>query len=364
MDELLKKYKVIVCAGSGGVGKTTLAASLAVRAAQLGLKVLVLTIDPSLRLATSLGISTTDPNDVLVPNQDYSGKLFAAMLNSKKVFDDFVRRAVPDQQAAEKFMRNRLYAQLSTKLSGSQEFTALERLFASSQEGGYDLVILDTPPTKHAIDFLKAPQKLNSMFQKSITQWLVSTHQQSKSFFSRFSATQQVFNVFRKITGSNFIDELVEFFVGLESWQEKVQQRTVEVHKLLTGPQTAFVLVSGFNIDKLDEANYFYRELKKGGYRLAAIIINRAAPVEFKDQDLQIGPHVKSENQMIGEKMICYYKEYLAYFAARQKAYESFKALAEDNITFVRIPDFNQDVNNLRDLEKLAELTLKSEVKS
>ncbi len=356
IDNILKSHSVLVCAGSGGVGKTTIAAALGVRAAQMGKKVLVLTIDPSKRLGTSLGISRSGGDDVLVPNQNVAGQLFAAVLNSKLVFDNFVREAVKNPEMAEKFMRNRLYIQLSTKLSASQEFTALERLFASVASQKYDLVILDTPPTKHAIDFLRSPQKINSMFQKSATDWFVKTHRESHSFFSRFSATQQVLNVFRKITGSNFIDELVDFFTGIEAWQQKVQGRTIDVHNLLINEKTGFILVSGFDVIKMREATAFAKELKKGGHKLSGVIINRAFPLGLKDSAAELGQRCRPENKEIVERLINYYNKYLKFYAERIGAFDELKANLGENTMFLQIPDFNQDVGNIGDLERLSDV--------
>lgn len=354
IDQMINSHNVLVCAGSGGVGKTTLAAALGLRAAQMGKKVLVLTIDPSKRLGTSLGISRSGGDDVFVPNQKVNGELYAAVLNSKLVFDNFVRAAVQDPERAEKFMKNRLYVQLSTKLSASQEFTALERLYSSVDSKKYNLVILDTPPAKHAIDFLRSPQKINSMFQKSMTDWFIRTHQESKSFFSRFSATQQILNVFRKITGSNFIDELVDFFTGIEAWQQKVQDRTIEVHKLLVSEKTGFVMVSSFDENKLREAILFAKELKKGGHKLSAVIINRAFPLGLKSEGSQLGQKCSPENADIVVRLLQYYEKYLKFYAERLNVYEELKANLSEETGFLQIPDFNQDVGNIGDLERLS----------
>ncbi|MCB0408231.1 MAG: AAA family ATPase, partial [Bdellovibrionales bacterium] len=142
-----KKFKILVCAGSGGVGKTTVSAALGILAAQQGLRVLVLTIDPAKRLANALGLEVDEiPDAVKVPGQNYKGALYAAMVEPKKVFDDFIRKNAPNKGVVEKLLQNSLYKQLSTTLSGSQEFTSLEMLLSAYQSGKYDLVILDTPP--------------------------------------------------------------------------------------------------------------------------------------------------------------------------------------------------------------------------
>ena len=167
LDELLKTKKVIVCCGSGGVGKTTISASLGVRAAELGLKTLVLTIDPAQRLMTSLGLKSTN-EEVRVTPERFPGELYAAMLDMKRTFDEFIVRLDPSNEVARQVLKNHVYQQLSTALNGSQEYTAMERLLQAVSSGRYDIVILDTPPTKHAIDFLNAPTKIYTLFQESI----------------------------------------------------------------------------------------------------------------------------------------------------------------------------------------------------
>ncbi|MDZ4660277.1 MAG: ArsA-related P-loop ATPase [Pseudomonadota bacterium] len=344
MDEILKKYKVIICAGSGGVGKTTIAAALAVRAAESGMNVLVLTIDPSRRLATSLGISKDIDQDVFVPQQKFKGKLYAAVLNSKKTFDDFVMRCATNPEVAKKFMKNRLYIQMSTKLSGSQEFTAMERLYSSFESAKYDLIILDTPPTKHAVDFLRAPQKLNAMFTQSMSQWLIGAQEKSKSFFSRFLGPSQVFRILAKVTGAQFVDELVDFFQNIQAWQEKVGQRTIDVHRLLTSEKTGFVLISSFDSNKIEEAKYFYKEIQRDGHHLAGVIINRSLPVWGRTE--KEGP----------SKLANYYEEFVKYYSERENSFVEFQRSVAPGTSFVRIPDFNQDVSGLESLTEISHL--------
>lgn len=182
MDDLIKRNKIIVCAGSGGVGKTTVSAALGVRAAELGLRVLVLTIDPAKRLATSLGLVPGQADEVKVQNFDCDGALFAAAIDPEKIFGEFIKASAKNPEAAERLLRNRLYKQLATTFSGSQEFTSLERLAVAAESASYDLVILDTPPAQHALEFLEAPAKIYALFQDSITKWFVGGGQSSGLF--------------------------------------------------------------------------------------------------------------------------------------------------------------------------------------
>lgn len=359
MDEILKKYKVIICAGSGGVGKTTIAAAMAVRAAEIGLNVLVLTIDPSKRLATSLGISNDSDSDIFVPEQNFKGKLYAAVLNSKKTFDDFVLKCATNPEVAQKFMKNRLYIQMSTKLSGSQEFTAMERLYASYESEKYDLVILDTPPTKHAVDFLRAPQKLNAMFTQSVSQWLVGAQEKSQSIFSKFLGPSQVFRIFSKVTGTQFIEELVDFFRNIQAWQDKVRQRTVDVHRLLTSEKTGFVLISSFDSNKMEEAKYFYKEIQRDGHHLVGVVINRALPSWGRSTKAEPSQTLRGEG---AKKLAAYYEEFVKYYSNKEEYFREFRKNVAAEISFVRIPDFNQDVSGLESLGEISHLLLEGQV--
>lgn len=276
LKDLLTTAKILVCVGSGGVGKTTAASALAVWAAEEGFRVLVLTVDPSQRLKTTMGIGTSD-EIVRVPLDNVTGELWASVINPKKTFDEFVLRASRRSEAAQKLLNNRLYIQLSTTLSGSQEFTALEKLYSAHESQKYDLIVLDTPPTKHAIDFLEAPEKLSALFTESIVKWF---REPEGNVLVRLmhSGTKQVLKALETLTGSEFMRELSEFFQNIQNWQSQLEGRISEVHRLLVSPNTHFLLVSSLDMAKIKEAQFFAREIKKGGYQLSAMIINRAMP--------------------------------------------------------------------------------------
>ncbi|HVK60219.1 MAG TPA: ArsA family ATPase, partial [Bdellovibrionales bacterium] len=178
---------MLVCVGSGGVGKTTVSSALAMRGAQLGRRVLVLTVDPAKRLATALGLEDAggvSGGERQVPLADVKGSLHAAVIDSKAIFDDFIRTHSKEADVVARIMRNRLYQQMSTTLSGAQEFTALERLLQGSESDRFDLVILDTPPTKHAMDFLSAPERIQSLFQDSVTKWFMAPDEKPQGFIA------------------------------------------------------------------------------------------------------------------------------------------------------------------------------------
>lgn len=355
---IFKNAKILVCVGSGGVGKTTVAASLGVLAASEGKKVLVLTIDPAKRLAQTLGIEGS--KDITrVPGQNFSGELFASVIDHKKTFDDFVARAAKKSDAIERIYRNRLYQQLSTNLSGSQEFTALEKLYACYESQQFDLIILDTPPTKHAIDFLHAPQKLSALFTEGVAKWFRDPEGKKSGFFGHLlqAGTRQVLKILETLTGSSFIHELGDFFVNIEQWQGQLLKRTVDVHRMLVAPSTHFCLVTSFDQAKLKEAEYFSREINRGGYHLTTVVLNRVFPYW-----LDLGSEVQSGR---GHKELeALYAQMRSYYYQKDLIYQSFEAKIRNQVRVFRIPDLVKDIADISGLEELSRLIVEGEKKA
>ena len=355
VEELVKSTRVLVCAGSGGVGKTTVSASLGVFAAKLGLRVLVLTIDPAKRLATSLGIQADFVGDVEVPGQSYAGKLSAALIHPEIIFEQFIRNTLKDPLKEERLLKNSLYRQLATTLSGSQEFTSLEKLLRSVESNEYDLIILDTPPAQHAADFLSAPDKIYSLFQDSIMKWFVKSPEfRHSGILSRVlkRGTRTVMGALEKITGSDFVEELGLFFECVWGLQGQIRKRSLEVKNLLSSDQTKFVLVSGFDESKLLEGLEFKKDLQTDGYRLGAVVINRAFPI-WKTAGKNRWPGGK-ETELV-HCLHALHSQFSQYHQSRTDAYKRFEEKIETGTKILRIPDMNIDIYGIDGLEKLSE---------
>lgn len=322
---------------------------MAVSAAKEGLKVLVLTIDPSKRLAQTLGIEGTK-EITEVPLQNYRGKLFASVVDHKKTFDDFIIKAAGSPERAEKILKNGLYRQLSTTLSGSQEFTALEKLYSIYESNEFDLIILDTPPAKHAMDFLGAPQKLAALFQDNITKWFRADEDSKKGFLSNLinTGTRQVLKILELLTGGTFVEELREFFGAMESWQNRLFSRMSSMQRLLTSEATGFCLVTSFEEAKLNEAEKFVNTVVRAGYHLDAIIINRTFPFWLNLDEASSFDKDNSVEQFF-LNMKNYYQE-------RSDQYAKFENKVKSYGSVYRVPDLVVDISDLKGLEKISSL--------
>ncbi|HVE94840.1 MAG TPA: ArsA family ATPase [Acidimicrobiales bacterium] len=275
LRELAATHGVIVCCGSGGVGKTTTAAALAIEGARRGRRACVVTIDPARRLADALGLDalTNTPGTV---EGDWPGQLSALMLDTKTTFDQVVARYAATADQAERIISNGLYRNISGALSGTQEYMAMEKLFELHDSGDYDLIVIDTPPTRNALDFLDAPRRLTKFLDNRIFRLLVMP---TRAYLKAVgAATQAVLKTISKVVGTEVVGDAVAFFRAFEGMEEGFRNRAQEVLELLAADETAFVVVTSPRRDAVIEAVYFAERLDEAGLGVDGLIVNRVHP--------------------------------------------------------------------------------------
>jgi anion-transporting ArsA/GET3 family ATPase len=276
--------RIICCVGSGGVGKTTTAAALALGAAMEGRRVLVLTIDPARRLANSLGLkelgneeTRIDPAHFAEANLSPRGEMWAMMLDLKQTWDELVRRDARNAQQADAILGNKLYQTLSTVMAGSLEYMAMEKVYELYSGGRFDVIVLDTPPTSNALDFLHAPDRILGVLDNNAMRIVLGPMLKAGKIGFRLLAAPSslVLRTLARFTGSDFLRDLAAFMMAFEGMYEGFKDRAGKVKELLSSSRTGFVLVTGANPLTTQEALFFHRALQKDGIRTAAVVVNR-----------------------------------------------------------------------------------------
>jgi anion-transporting ArsA/GET3 family ATPase len=282
---LLDRQHLLICVGSGGVGKTTTAAALGIAAATRGRRTAVLTIDPARRLRDALGIANLDgaPHRVPLRRRMHGaavGTLDAMVLDTKRTFDELIQRYAPTSAAAERVLTNRIYESISTALAGSQEYMAMERLHALAASGDYDLLVVDTPPTQHALDFLEAPERLTALLTSRAAAILQNPSLILAREGSRLAqaALSAVLRGIERFTGFALLRDVAEFVGGLEEFSAGFQERAAAVARFLRAPETSFVLVTTAETARIAETLAFHRELVRAGLPFAGFVVNRVLP--------------------------------------------------------------------------------------
>jgi len=275
LADLVEDRSVIVCCGSGGVGKTTVAAAFALEAARRGRRACVVTIDPARRLADALGLDTLTNSPKRIDGP-WPGELSALMLDPKGTFDDLVRRYSASSEQAEGILSNRMYRNLTGALSGTQEYMAMEKLYELAEEGSYDIVVVDTPPTRNAIDFIDAPRRLTRFLGHRLFQFLLMP---TRAYLRAVSvATQALLRTISKVAGAEIVQDAVTFFQAFEGMEEGFRLRADHMRKLLARRTTAFVLVTSPRADTVDEAGWFADKLNESGLAVEGLVVNRMHP--------------------------------------------------------------------------------------
>jgi anion-transporting ArsA/GET3 family ATPase len=278
LDALLAGKQVCICAGAGGVGKTTTAAAIALGAAARGQKVVVVTIDPAKRLATALGLEElgNEPRRVdpeLLAAHAGTGELWAMMLDAKRTFDELIERLAADAETRDQILGNRIYQELSSAVAGSQEFTAIAKLYELDRERDFDLLVLDTPPSRNALDFLDAPERLSDFFEGRALRMFLRPTGLGMRIVGR--GTGVLFGALRRITGIDLLEDLSLFFRALGGMIDDFRARATQVGDLLGDPATTFVLISSPEPEPVQEAIFFHRKLAEAEMPFGGVIVNR-----------------------------------------------------------------------------------------
>ena len=296
LESLLASREVLVFCGSGGVGKTSTAAAAALAAAvHVGGRVLVVTIDPARRLADALGIEGIGNIERRVPDEVLRaaglaprGELWAAMLDTKASWDDLVLRHAPDAETANQILDNRLYENLTSRFVQSHDYIAMERLYDLHSTGTYDLIVVDTPPTRNALDFLDAPQRMADFFGGRLLRWLTAPYRLGGRRGARLVnfASRPFYQVADRILGTQFLQDIAVFFLNFETMYAGFVTRARAVERLLHDRRTAFTVVTTLEGAPLREAEFFCAELTARDYHLGALVLNRVLPESFADVDV------------------------------------------------------------------------------
>jgi len=360
-SDLVSGKSVIVCCGSGGTGKTTISAAIGLAGAGQGRKACVVTIDPARRLADALGLDNLDNTPRRISG-DWSGELSAVMLDAKSTFDDLIARYSESPEQAERILQNRLYRNLTSALSGTQEYMAMEKLFELHSEGGFDLVVVDTPPTRHALDFVDAPRRLYSFLENRVFRLLIMP---TRAYLKAMTfAANALLRTISRVAGSEIVDDVMAFFRAFEGMEEGFRERARRVEELLADPGTAFVLVAAPREDSIDEAKFFAQRLAESSIPVSALAVNRLFPNFGPEQPLTgeilaAPPPPPEGGRPADEDPIAYgeltrnLQDFLV-VASREERYVEELVGEVAPAPVVRVPFLKEDVHDLEGLEIVA----------
>jgi len=372
LDPLLFDKRVVVCVGAGGVGKTTVAAAIALGFARQGKRVLCITIDPAKRLADSLGLGAMSTEEQTVSPELFagaglavSGSLTVLMLDTKRTFDELVARHASSPEVRERIFQNRIYSYVSTSLAGTQSYMAMEKVLLVRRDPRFDVIVLDTPPTSNALDFLDAPERLIEAIDSAAMRWLVQTFEKSGRFSLNLVARGMAF-VLRgigRLTGKGFLEHLAEFVSELNELFGGFRERAAAVAKAFRSPDLAYVLVTSPAPAAIDEVSYFATRLREQGMRADAVVVNRLQP----SPGLADAPSVQALGLQLGLELsaqVTALVERAADDDRRRATFETTQLaaldqqLGPDRPQTFRVPIMAADVHDLRGLARIAELLL------
>lgn len=353
--------RIIVCCGSGGVGKTTTAAALGVRAAAQGRRVVVLTIDPARRLAQAMGLPELDnqPRRVASVGAD-GGSLDAMMLDMKRTFDDVVIAAAsPDK--AKQILENPFYAALSSSFAGTQEYMAMEKLgqlhAEAERTGSYDLIVVDTPPSRSALDFLDAPKRLSSFLDGRLIRFLAAPARGPLKLLS--SGMGFVTSALTKVLGAQVLTDVQTFMSALDTTFGGFRERAERTYQLLQESRTAFLVVAAPEPDALREASFFVDRLRRDSMPLAGLVLNRVAlplaPSLSAERSLSAAESLEESGQHPEAAAVLRLHGERMRLAAREHRLADRFASAHPGVPVARVPALPSDVHDLAGLRDIGD---------
>ena len=372
LAQVLDGHRAVVCVGTGGVGKTTVAAALALAGALRGRRTMVLTIDPARQLARALGLATLrrggEPVAVsalaaagLAP----TGALHAGMLDQKAAWDAFISRHAPNAEVRDTLLANPFYQQVSTSFAGSTEYMAIEELCRLDESGEHDLIVVDTPPAGHAVDFLRAPERIERLLDPEVAGWLSRPYRAGgRAPWRAVSATVRfVVGQLERALGSRALHDVSAFFVALDALFGDVAARAARARALLRSERTAFVLVVGPKERLLADGNELAATMRALGVPLRATVVNRVHPLPG-DGDVAPPAIDRVLAELAATGLDGATSDWLrdtwtaASITARAERdrLRAFAAALPEGTAWVEVPELDRDAHSLRDLAELAGL--------
>ena len=362
LEQVVAEQQIIICCGSGGVGKTTTGAALGVLAARQGRSALVMTIDPAHRLAQAMGLESLnhEPESVAL---DAPGELAAMMLDTKRTFDRLVEQYAPSNEVREAIFANDYYRQLSSSLGGSRELVAMERVLEAVNEEAYDLLIVDTPPAHHALDFLDAPNRLIDLIDGSLTSMLVKPYGlAARTQFNLFrQSSAMTLKFMERLSGFEMLADLSDFLLAFSSMFDGFKERSHRVMELMREPSTTFLLVCAPEESSLQQVDQFQARLREEALHIAGVLVNRVHLCEPRVDDLDSEEltrlsAVQSDRpggESLSARVVEAYAEHRELGSADLSA---MQGLFSGDLPVQTVPHFRRDLHSMFDLEAFAQV--------
>jgi anion-transporting ArsA/GET3 family ATPase len=353
LEAALRKRRVLVVCGSGGVGKTTISAALALRAARDGRRALVCTIDPARRLATRLGLGRLSgtPQRVELDAPGGAGELWAMTLDVKRTFDELVIRHAGSPEAARRILDNALYREVSAALAGSHEYMAMEKLLELHGDERFDLVVLDTPPTRHALDFLEAPDRMLSFLDTSVLRFFLKPYLAAGRLTLRAASRTgaALLRLADRVLGLELLRDLSEFFLAFDGMYEGFKDRAGRVFELLRSGRSGFVVVTSPTRQALQEATFLRRQLAERDMPCVAVVVNRVLgrlpAARGGSGRVEVPPALRS-------RLVAIFRDHNALAAVEERGIRGLEV--DCDCTALRVPELDDDASDLPELVAVA----------